>query len=190
MQLAAILMGPVLMEMMIGVVMATFIARMMVLNTPITKEEFYVDQVVNGRKCVETLKIIRNCLFHHLNHFHIVISLSEVNFIKVSLWGHNGMKDAFAGGSSHFASGLDIEGYEKLALSDRRIVGFTMRPDSVYAKFYTYLGGTASPISESWPTYIRKDLFNPSWKVGSHLQIGDRNIRAPAPTNRKPYVMY
>ena len=57
MQLAAILMGPVLMEMMIGVVMAAFIARMMVLNTPITKEEFYVDQVVNGRKCVETLKM-------------------------------------------------------------------------------------------------------------------------------------
>ena len=57
MQLAVILMGPVLMEMMIGVVMATFIARMMVLNTPITKEEFYVDQVVNGRKCVETLKM-------------------------------------------------------------------------------------------------------------------------------------
>ena len=46
-------MGPVLMEMMIGVVMATFIARMMVLNTPITKEEFYVDQVVNGHKCEE-----------------------------------------------------------------------------------------------------------------------------------------
>ena len=57
MQLAAILMGPVLMEMMIGVVMATFIARMMVLNTPIIKDEFYVDQVVNGRKCVETLKM-------------------------------------------------------------------------------------------------------------------------------------
>ena len=57
MQLAAILMGPVLMEMMIGVVMATFIARMMVLNTPITKEEFYVDQVVNGPKCEEALKM-------------------------------------------------------------------------------------------------------------------------------------
>ena len=45
-----ILTDPVLMEMMIGVVMVTSIARMMVLNTPITKEEFYVDQVVNGRK--------------------------------------------------------------------------------------------------------------------------------------------
>ena len=100
------------------------------------------------------------------------------------------MKDINAGGSNYVASGMNVEGYEKLALSDHRIVGFTMRPDSAYAKFFTYLGGTASPISESWPTYIRKDLFNPSWKVGSHLQIGDRNIRAPAPTNRKPYVMY
>ena len=114
----------------------------------------------------------------------------EVNFIKASLWGHNGMKDKFAGGSSYLASNLTIEGYEKLALSDHRIVGFTMRPDSVYAKFFTYLGGTASPISESWPTYIRKDLFNPSWKVGSHIQIGDRNINAPAPTNRNPHIMH
>ena len=96
------------------------------------------------------------------------------------------MDEVYAGGSSHLASGLNIEGYEKLALSDNRIVGFTMRPDSVYAKFFTYLGGTASPISESWPTYIRKDLFKPSWKVGSYLQIGDRNISAPAPTYRKP----
>ena len=96
------------------------------------------------------------------------------------------MDDVMAGGSNYLASGLNIEGYEKLALSDHRIVGFTMRPDSVYAKFFTYLGGTASPISESWPTYIRKDLFNPSWKVGSYLQIGDRNISAPAPTYRKP----
>ena len=112
----------------------------------------------------------------------------EVNFIKASLWGHNGMKDKFAGGSSYFASNLTIEGYEKLASSDHRIVGFTS--DSVYAKFYTYLGGTASPISESWPTYIRKDLFNPSWKVGSHIQIGDRNINAPAPTNRNLHIMH
>ena len=51
MQLVVILMGPVMMEMMIGVVMATSIALMMVLNSPITKVEFYVDQVVNGRKC-------------------------------------------------------------------------------------------------------------------------------------------
>ena len=96
------------------------------------------------------------------------------------------MDDVMAGGSNYLASGLNVEGYEKLALSDHRIVGFTMRPDSVYAKFFTYLGGTASPISESWPTYIRKDLFKPSWKVGSYLQIGDRNISAPAPTYRKP----
>ena len=100
------------------------------------------------------------------------------------------MKDINAGGSNYVASGMNVEGYEKLALSDHRIVGFTMRPDSAYAKFFTYLGGTASPTKDSWPAYIRKDVFNPSWKVGSHLQIGDRNIRAPAPTNRKPYVMY
>ena len=98
------------------------------------------------------------------------------------------MDDVYAGGSSYLASGMNIEGYEKLALSDHRIVGFTT--DSVYAKFYTYLGGTASPISESWPTYIREDLFNPSWKVGSHIQIGDRNIIAPAPTNRNPHIMH
>ena len=98
------------------------------------------------------------------------ILCADVKFIKASLWGHNGMKDKFAGGSRHLASNLTIEGYEKLASSDHRIVGFTS--DSVYAKFYTYLGGTASPISESWPTYIREDLFNPSWKEGSFLQIG------------------
>ena len=100
------------------------------------------------------------------------------------------MDDVMAGGSNYLASGLNIEGYEKLALSDNRIVGFTMRPDSVYAKFFTYLGGTASPISESWPTYIREDLFNASWKVGSYLQIGDRKISAPAPTYRKTHIMY
>ena len=114
------------------------------------------------------------------------LEASKDSFIKAS-WGIRGMSRVSAGGSSYHASGLTVDGYKRLALSDRSIVALEIHPDSISASFYTFLGGTASPSSLSWPTYIREDLFNPSWKKGSFVELGDRKIQAQAPT-RKPHI--
>lgn len=80
----------------------------------------------------------------------------------------------------NMARDLSLAGYKALARLDGRIVAFSMHPLWKYATFYSLVGGNASPPSKSWPIYIRDDLFNPSWKEGSFLQIGIR----------KPHSMY
>ena len=79
------------------------------------------------------------------------------------------MKEVAAGGGGGPVEKDNLEQYMALAASDSRIVVITVRPDEKMAWFYTYLGGTTSPIRESWPVYVCKHLIDPSWRVGSKI---------------------
>ena len=86
-----------------------------------------------------------------------------------------------AGGESNRVYRSNLETYQELASSDSRIVAFAMHPQQIMAAFYTYLEGNTSPTSESWPIYVRSDLVDPSWIVGSAVEIGDSTVTAPSP---------
>ena len=88
------------------------------------------------------------------------------------------MTDIEAGGSGNRVQKTKLEDYMNLARSDTRIVAFSMHPDQIMATFYTYLEGTTSPESDSWPVYVREDLNDPTWIVGSNVVIGDPGVRA------------
>ena len=102
-------------------------------------------------------------------------------FVEVE-WGFDRMSYVEAGGTDNRVQKDKLEDYMKLACSDPRIVAFSMHPDEIMATFLTYLRGNASPTSHSWPVYVRKDLNNPTWTVGSSVNIGDPYVRAPSPT--------
>ena len=89
-----------------------------------------------------------------------------------------------AGGKSNRVRRENLAQYMDLAVSDTRIVAFSIHPDEIMATFYTYLEGSTSPTSESWPLYVREDLNVPNWKVGSHVNIGNYNHKAPCPTGK------
>ena len=102
-------------------------------------------------------------------------------FVKVE-WGFNKMNYVEAGGTDNRVGKDKLEDYMNLACSDPRIVAFSMHPDEIMATFLTYLRGYASPSSHSWPVYVRKDLNQPTWRVGSTVDIGDPDVRATSPT--------
>ena len=92
------------------------------------------------------------------------------------------MTEVEAGGAGNRVRKEKLEEYIELARSDRRIVAFSMSGDESMATFLTYLQGKTSPGSDSWPIYVREDLNDPTWIVGSRVKIGDANINAPSPT--------
>ena len=81
------------------------------------------------------------------------------------------------------ARGLTLSESEKLANTDDRIVAFTKHHRVQMTAFITYIEGTASASSSSWPLYVRADLLDTSWTVGSHLEIGNPNDDVPMPSN-------
>ena len=65
-----------------------------------------------------------------------------------------------------------------LAASNKKTIAYVHHSDHQEVEFLTYLEGTASPIWESWPIYVREDVLNPLWKVGSNVKIGEIDAQA------------
>ena len=97
------------------------------------------------------------------------------------LWGFNRMNYVEAGGDMNRVYRSNLETYQELASSDSRIIAFSMHPQQIMATFFTHLDGFTSPTSESWPIWVRSDLVDPNWLVGSAVDIGDPTVTAPSP---------
>ena len=81
--------------------------------------------------------------------------------------------------------GKTLEEFKDMAISDGKIVAILHNPLKQAAMFLTHLEGTISLKSHKWPTYarwdfsntqgwpiyIRKDLLDRSWGVGSYVKI-------------------
>ena len=84
--------------------------------------------------------------------------------------------------------GHSLDKYMALASSDNRIVAFAMHPTTIMATFFTYLEGTTSPSSDSWPVFVREDLLLRKWRVGSYVDFGDIKDKlmdeAPSPIGK------
>ena len=108
------------------------------------------------------------------------------------------MKKKEIEGEGHRFQGRNLKHLMDLASSDNRVLAIMKHPGSQVASFLSYLEGTASPKSQSWPGYVREDLLNPqawpvyvredlidpSWKVGSYIKLGENDFQPLSPTGR------
>ena len=97
-------------------------------------------------------------------------------------WGTNKMTQNIAGANNQTIRGKTLPYLMDLASSIDNIVAIVKHPEHQEAAFLTYLEGTTSSVWDSWPIYIRKELLNPSWKVGSYVEIGDSDTQASVRT--------
>ena len=81
--------------------------------------------------------------------------------------------------------GKTLEEFKDMAISNRGIVAILHNPLKQSAMFLTHLEGTISlkfrkwpsyarwdfSNTQGWPIYIRKDLLDKSWGVGSYVTI-------------------
>ena len=88
------------------------------------------------------------------------------------------------------SQGKSLEEFMDMAVSDVKVVAILHNPLKQAAIFLSHLEGIASPPSKSWPSYvrwdssnpqtwplyIRKDLLDRSWGVGSLVKISNKGI--------------
>ena len=88
------------------------------------------------------------------------------------------------------SQGKSLEEFMDMAGSDARVAAMLHNPLKQTAVFLSHLEGIASPPSKSWPSYvrwdssnpqtwplyIRKDLLDRSWGVGSLVTISKKGI--------------
>ena len=92
--------------------------------------------------------------------------------------------------------GKTLEEFKDMAISNRCIVAIIHNPLKQAAMFLTHLEGTISlkfrkwpsyarwdfSNTQGWPIYIRKDLLDKSWGVGSYVKISTTKMLSLEPS--------